>query len=59
MLFHGDRDEVIDYNSALRLKALLKPTDELIVLPGARHNGMINNPDYRREIARLLQDTLR
>jgi pimeloyl-ACP methyl ester carboxylesterase len=29
MLFHGDRDEVIDYNSTLRLKALLKPTDKL------------------------------
>jgi uncharacterized protein len=55
VLFHGDHDEVIDYNSALRLKALLKPTDELIVLPGARHNGITDNPDYRREIARLLE----
>ena len=55
VLFHGDRDEVIDYNSTLRLKALLKPSDTLIVLPGARHNGMTDNPDYRREIARLLE----
>jgi len=54
VLFHGDRDEVINYNSNLRPKALLKPTDEFIVLPDARHNGMTNNPDYRREIARLL-----
>jgi uncharacterized protein len=54
VLFHGDHDEVIDYNSTLRLKALLKPTDRLIVLPGARHNGMTDNPTYRREVARLL-----
>lgn len=55
VLFHGDRDEVIDYNATLRLKALLKPTDKLVVLPGARHNGMTDNPDYRREMARLLE----
>ena len=55
VLFHGDRDEVIDYNSTLRLKALLKPSDTLIVLPGARHNGMTDNPEYRREIVRLLE----
>ena len=55
VLFHGDRDEVIDFNSALRLKALLKPADKLIVLPGARHNGMTDNPDYRREMAWLLK----
>lgn len=55
VLFHGDRDEVIDYNSTLRLKALLKPTDTLVVLPGARHNGMTDNPDYRRALARLLR----
>ena len=54
VLFHGDRDEVIDYNSTLRLKALLKPTDKLIVLPGAHHNGMTDNPQYRREVAKIL-----
>ena len=55
VLFHGDRDEVIDYSSTLRLKALLKPADTLIVLPGARHNGMTENPDYRRALARVLR----
>ena len=54
VLFHGDRDEVIPFDSSLRLKALLKPTDTLIVLPGAGHNGMTDNPLYRRELARLL-----
>ncbi|GAA4051104.1 alpha/beta fold hydrolase [Hymenobacter glaciei] len=54
VLFHGDHDEVIDYNSTLRLKALLKPTDTLIVLTGARHNGMTNNPQYQQALVRLL-----
>ncbi|GAB3731258.1 alpha/beta fold hydrolase [Hymenobacter agri] len=55
VLFHGDRDEVIDYHASLRLKALLRPTDKLVVLPGAHHNGMTDNPDYRRALAQLLQ----
>lgn len=54
ILFHGDRDEVIYFGSSLKLKALLKPTDKLVVLPGAGHNGMTDNPLYRREIAKLL-----
>lgn len=54
VLFHGDRDEVIPAASSRRLKALLKPGDQLISLPGAGHNGMADNPDYRREVARLL-----
>ena len=55
VLFHGDHDKVIDYRSTLRHKARLKPTDRLVVLPGARHNGMTDNPEYRREIVRLLE----
>ncbi|HEX8505188.1 MAG TPA: alpha/beta fold hydrolase [Hymenobacter sp.] len=54
VLFHGDRDEVIYYESSLRLKALLKPSDKLIVLPGAGHNGMTDNPLYRRALAQVL-----
>ena len=54
VLFHGDQDEVIYYESSLKLKALLKPADKLIILPGAGHNGMTNNSLYRRELAKLL-----
>lgn len=54
VLFHGDHDEVITYRSTLRLKALLKPTDQLIILPGARHNGITDNPMYQRELAKVL-----
>jgi alpha-beta hydrolase superfamily lysophospholipase len=54
VLFHGDRDEVIYYESSLKLKALLKPEDKLVVLPGEGHNGMTDSPLYQRELAKLL-----
>ena len=54
VLFHGDQDEVIYHGSSVRLKELLKPTDQLVVLPGAGHGGMTDNPIYRRELAKLL-----
>jgi pimeloyl-ACP methyl ester carboxylesterase len=56
VLFHGDQDEVIYYGSSLKLKALLKPGDKLIMLPGAGHNGMSEDPIYQREIAELLAE---
>ena len=55
VLFHGNRDEVIYYGSSLKLKTLLKLSDSLIMLPGAGHNGMTDNPMYQRELARLLE----
>ena len=55
VLFHGHRDAVIYYGSSLKLKALLKPSDKVILLPGAGHNGMTDNPQYRRELAKLLE----
>lgn len=54
VLFHGDRDEVIYPASSLRLRALLKPSDKLIMLPGAGHNGMTDNPHYQSELAKVL-----
>lgn len=54
VLFHGDRDEVIPYESSVRLRALLKPGDQLIPIPGAGHNGLLDSPHYQRAIQRLL-----
>ncbi|GAB3835571.1 alpha/beta hydrolase [Hymenobacter jeollabukensis] len=54
VLFHGDRDEVIYPGSSRRLRALLRPTDRLIVLPGAGHNGMTDNPRYQQVLRGLL-----
>jgi pimeloyl-ACP methyl ester carboxylesterase len=55
VLFHGDRDEVIYYESSLKLQKLLKPTDKVVILPGEGHNGMTDNPQYRHELAAILQ----
>lgn len=54
VLFHGDHDEVIPYNSSVRLKALLKPADQLITIRGAGHNGLLDSPQYQEAIERLL-----
>ena len=54
-IFHGDDDEVIYYNSSVKLKKLFKANDTLITLPGQRHNGITNNPIYITEIKKILR----
>ena len=54
VLFHGREDNLIDYEASLRLRILLKSTDELILLDGQGHNGMTDNVDYKRELKRIL-----
>lgn len=53
-LIHGDRDEVIYYESSVKLRTILKPGDTLITLPGFGHNGMSNNENYLRSLKYLL-----
>lgn len=53
LLFHGEQDEVIYPGSSEKLRALV-PAARLVRLPGAGHNGMTDNPQYRRELARVL-----
>jgi alpha-beta hydrolase superfamily lysophospholipase len=54
ILFHGDKDEVIYFQSSVRLSKLLKPNDQFISLPGQGHNGMSNNPYYRQRFAEAI-----
>ena len=58
VIFHGDMDEVIYYNSSLKLKKLMKPTDILITLKGQSHNGMTDNPEYLMHLKRILKESL-
>lgn len=53
-LFHGNKDEVIPYNSSLELRKSLKPSDTLITLNGQGHNGMTDNPGYLKAISKIL-----
>lgn len=54
VIFHGDRDEVIYYESSVKLKASFKESDRLITLHGQGHNGMTYNPEYKAEVAKIL-----
>ncbi|MEO6252862.1 MAG: alpha/beta fold hydrolase [Ferruginibacter sp.] len=54
VIFHGDNDEVIYYNSSIKLKELIKRTDTLITLKGQGHNGMTDNPEYQEAIQKIL-----
>jgi len=55
VIFHGSKDEIIDYNSSINLKDLFKQSDTLITLNGQEHNGMSNNPEYLTEIQKILR----
>ena len=56
VLIHGDEDEVIYYESSVKLKPLLKAGDTLITLGGQGHNGMTSNPNYVKAIENILGD---
>ena len=54
VIFHGTDDEVIPYESSVKLKEYFKQGDTLITLNGQLHNNMTNNPEYKIAIKRLL-----
>ena len=56
VLFHGDQDQVIYYESSLKLQQEFKSGDTLITINGLGHNGMTDHPDYRAGIKRILDN---
>ena len=56
IIFHGNQDEVIYYNSSVKLKGLMKKSDSLITLIGQRHNGMTENIEYRTAVQEILKN---
>lgn len=54
IIFHGNEDEIIDYNFSVKLQQSMKAADTLITLTGHGHNGITDNPQYLREIRRIL-----
>ncbi len=54
VIFHGDRDEVIYYESSIKLKEQFKKQDTLIILTGQGHNGMTENENYKFELRKIL-----
>jgi len=53
-IFHGDRDEIIYYQSSLKLQQLFKKSDSLFILPNQVHNGITENLEYQEHIKRIL-----
>lgn len=54
VIFHGDKDEVIYYESSVKLRGLCKRGDTLITLHGQSHNGMTDNMQYKNALVRIL-----
>jgi alpha-beta hydrolase superfamily lysophospholipase len=56
VLFHGNADKVIYYESSIKLFQEYETTKDikLITLIGQGHNGMSNNIQYQQEITKLL-----
>lgn len=54
VIFHGNSDQVINYDSSLKLKKEFKAQDTLITLKGQGHNGMTDNEQYKLELAKIL-----
>lgn len=55
VIFHGDKDQVIYYESSLKLKEEFKQQDTLITLIGQGHNGMTYNIEYQTELKKILE----
>jgi pimeloyl-ACP methyl ester carboxylesterase len=47
LIFHGTRDRVVPYLSAIKLKECLKPGDLFITIQGGSHNNLDQYPEYR------------
>jgi hypothetical protein len=54
-IFHGTKDEVINYKSSVKLQKHLKEGDELILVPGGHHNDLSNYKKYQQELSRVLR----
>ncbi len=55
IIFHGIQDEVIYYGSSEKLKKHFKTDDRLITLYGQKHNGINENPVYKKELKVILK----
>ncbi len=53
-VFHGDKDNVISYDSSLKLKNEFKDKIKLIILKEAGHNGMSDNEEYRKQFKKIV-----
>lgn len=55
VIFHGKADEVIPYDSSVKLKEYIRTSYTFIPLENQRHNGMTDNPVYIKRIKKILE----
>ncbi len=54
-IFHGTNDGVIPYRCAVKLKAVLKPTDLFITIENGTHHNLNDFPLFHQKLDSLLQ----
>jgi len=54
-IFHGTNDGVIPFINAIRLRTVIKPTDEFVMIPGGTHHNLAEFPLYRQKLDSLLK----
>lgn len=55
LLMHGTQDEVVYYESSLKLKALFKEEDELVTIEGGMHNNLAMYKEFHDALSRVLK----
>lgn len=55
VIFQGDEDEVIYYESSVKLSKYFKKEDKLITLHSQGHNGITDNPEYVKYLSEILK----
>jgi uncharacterized protein len=53
-IFHGTDDGVIPYRNAARLKTVLKPTDEFVMIEKGTHHNLNDFPFFQQKLDSLL-----
>jgi uncharacterized protein len=56
VMFHGKNDEIIPYESSIKLTKFIDASYRLIPLENQGHNGMTYHPVYLKEIDRILNE---
>lgn len=56
VLLHGDKDVLIPYEHSVRLAELMKPTANLIKLPGLEHSGWTDTPEYQAALNQVFKE---
>ncbi len=54
-IFHGNKDDAVDFSNSVRLKQHLKPNDRVTILDGEGHHDFASNHQYIKEIKELLE----